>query len=207
MARKKKDKHHNWLGDKATQKAGNSRAYRLFPIIGPCETCGNEKSERHHKDGNTLNNDPTNIEILCHGCHMREHQRRGDLRQPTKLSDADVVEIRKLHNQGVSRKIISEMFDVTQCHISAVVNYRKRGNVDPHNRGKHINQCRKISVAEEVEIFNRYRAGEKPAAIMKDYPITRTNFYRIRDKYLDEEWINHLDHSETTSDARNAGCP
>jgi hypothetical protein len=65
--------HHAWKGDDATQRAGRSRAERAFKNIGPCSDCGAAKSERHHKDENTLNNDPSNIEILCRRCHARRH--------------------------------------------------------------------------------------------------------------------------------------
>ena len=43
----------------------------MYPVIGPCVVCGNPKAERHHWDGNTLNNDPENIVILCRRCHMQ----------------------------------------------------------------------------------------------------------------------------------------
>lgn len=51
---------------------GHSRAQRLFPMTD-CEKCGGPGKVRHHKDGNQLNNDPTNIARLCHRCHMDEH--------------------------------------------------------------------------------------------------------------------------------------
>jgi len=63
--------HHQWKGDQACQRAGRSRAERMYPVIGPCCQCGNPKAERHHWDGNTLNNDPENIVILCRRCHMQ----------------------------------------------------------------------------------------------------------------------------------------
>jgi hypothetical protein len=62
--------HQNWKGDEIHEKSGRTRALRLYPKIGPCTICGNKKSERHHRDGNTLNNSPFNIAILCRKCHM-----------------------------------------------------------------------------------------------------------------------------------------
>lgn len=41
----------------------------MFPLQ-PCEVCGSEKSERHHRDDNTLNNNPANIQFLCRKHHM-----------------------------------------------------------------------------------------------------------------------------------------
>lgn len=70
--------HPAWLGDKASARAGRTRALRAFPKIGPCVGCGSPKAERHHKDGNTLNNKRSNIEAVCHACHARRpHARWG----------------------------------------------------------------------------------------------------------------------------------
>jgi hypothetical protein len=64
------DGNPQWTGDDATPNAGHIRALRMYPDIGPCGRCGREPAERHHKDGNTANNDPSNIDILCRRCHM-----------------------------------------------------------------------------------------------------------------------------------------
>ena len=67
---KKGDQHPNWKGDLASIKSGRSRALRKFTAKS-CEKCGRKDDlERHHVDGNTLNNNATNITILCPRCHM-----------------------------------------------------------------------------------------------------------------------------------------
>ena len=63
--------HANWVGDSISEKAGRGRAQRKYKQIGPCVLCGNEKSERHHIDGNTANNEAENILIVCRRCHMK----------------------------------------------------------------------------------------------------------------------------------------
>ena len=67
--------HPNWLGDAITERSGRSRAIRAFPIIGGCIKCGKSRAERHHKNGNTADNSPQNIEIVCRRCHMKEDGR------------------------------------------------------------------------------------------------------------------------------------
>lgn len=44
-----------------------------------CERCKwkqplGESLARHHKDRNRLNNDISNLEVLCHSCHSLEHK-------------------------------------------------------------------------------------------------------------------------------------
>jgi hypothetical protein len=70
------EEHHCWVGDKVSVKSGRSRAIRHF-AKRPCEVCGEEKKriDRHHKDGNTANNNPENIKFLCRRCHMVEDGR------------------------------------------------------------------------------------------------------------------------------------
>jgi hypothetical protein len=63
--------HHHWQGKRVSVRGGRARALRLYPDIGPCELCGNPRSERHHVDENTANNEPSNIAIICRRCHMR----------------------------------------------------------------------------------------------------------------------------------------
>ena len=61
---------NTWKGNLATQITGRFRAQHLFVNIGQCEACNAIATERHHKDGNTLHNDRSNIMFLCHSCHM-----------------------------------------------------------------------------------------------------------------------------------------
>lgn len=67
--------HPRWMGDAAGVRAGRSRALRMYRNIGPCLMCGARQAERHHVDGNTLNNEPGNIRALCRKCHMEEDHR------------------------------------------------------------------------------------------------------------------------------------
>lgn len=69
------DKHFKWKGNEASVQAGNKRAKILFPVLGKCELCDNLAIDRHHKDGNTLNNNPSNVQFLCRSDHMKEEQK------------------------------------------------------------------------------------------------------------------------------------
>ena len=67
---------HNGKGGAATPQAGRLRAEKLYPL-GPCERCDQLGTLRHHRDENPLNNEPENVEILCHRCHAKAHGLRG----------------------------------------------------------------------------------------------------------------------------------
>jgi hypothetical protein len=61
----------NWRGDRAKVDAGWQRAQAVMPTLGTCAECEVKPAvERHHWDGNTLNND-RNVVPLCRRCHMR----------------------------------------------------------------------------------------------------------------------------------------
>ena len=72
--------HHAWKGDGATEKAGRSRALRMY-AARPCASCAVDRAERHHLDGNTLNNAPENIVFLCRKCHMRKDGRLDEFKK------------------------------------------------------------------------------------------------------------------------------
>src|SRR3990167_11535039 len=67
--------HHAWQGEAVSERGGRARALRRYRDIGPCSYCGSTRAERHHRDGNTANNDASNIDITCRRCHM-EHDGR-----------------------------------------------------------------------------------------------------------------------------------
>ncbi len=69
----------NWHGVRAQPKAGRKRAWRNFSAR-PCQVCGNTRSERHHSDGNPLNNVPENVVFLCRAHHMEVDGRMSALR-------------------------------------------------------------------------------------------------------------------------------
>lgn len=67
-----------WRGDNVNPGSGRDRAQRMYPQE-PCCICG-ERGERHHKDGNTLNNKQENIGWLCRRHHMEADGRMARLR-------------------------------------------------------------------------------------------------------------------------------
>jgi hypothetical protein len=66
--------NHNWKGDVARVASGRARARRAYDL-GPCVECGQPGRDRHHLDGDTLNNTPENVRALCRRCHMRSDGR------------------------------------------------------------------------------------------------------------------------------------
>jgi hypothetical protein len=64
----------SWKGAAAPPDTKRGRARRLY-ALGPCERCSAPGYDRHHKDGDTGNNEPDNVEILCRRCHMQEDGR------------------------------------------------------------------------------------------------------------------------------------
>lgn len=63
------------------RKAMNCRASYCFHAHrihgnGPCERCGRDARDVHHRDGDWRNNAPQNLERLCRSCHVTEHNRR-----------------------------------------------------------------------------------------------------------------------------------
>jgi hypothetical protein len=72
-----------WKGDSITCKtSGRLRAQRIYISLGECQKYGERPAyDRHHKDGNTANNDQDNVLFLCRSCHMKVDGRINNLNQ------------------------------------------------------------------------------------------------------------------------------
>ena len=79
-ARKYCSKQCNYIREPISHKTTFHRLARTF-LEDSCNHCGSmENLDVHHKDRNYKNNDPKNLETLCHSCHMKLHWRLGHLK-------------------------------------------------------------------------------------------------------------------------------
>ncbi len=101
--------HPRWLGGKAGVRAGRDRALRRYRDVQPCENCGDQQAERHHRDGDTLNNEPENIAWLCRKCHMQSDGRYTDF----VASSAD--HLKKAVKAAASRHIDTKARSGDRC--------------------------------------------------------------------------------------------
>lgn len=65
--------HPKWKGDNVSINSKRKRARRLF-VLDKCEKCGAKAEDRHHKDRDPGNNEPSNIIGLCRPCHIAAHK-------------------------------------------------------------------------------------------------------------------------------------
>lgn len=79
------DEHYAWKGDAALPSSKRQRARFLYDL-GPCEDCGQAAVERHHKDGDTGNNAPENIALLCRRCHMERDGRMNAFKEMARAN-------------------------------------------------------------------------------------------------------------------------
>lgn len=65
-----------------------------------------------------------------HGYRLHPEARvRGDAASWTKVTDAQVREIREAATRGVKQRVLAEQYGVAQCTISEIVHRRKRAGV------------------------------------------------------------------------------
>lgn len=92
---------------------GNKKRRILEEQGNKCNHCGisewNGKPivlELEHKDGNTKNNERSNLECICPNCHSQTSTWRGRNNKGKKVSDADLIEALK-NNDTVSAALRS----------------------------------------------------------------------------------------------------
>lgn len=118
---------YNWLGDKVSIRAGRCRAERLYPSK-PCELCGKVKTDRHHKDGNTANNNRENIMFLCRKCHINldgrlvkqaktRNKAIGERCHTCKITTQQVITIR---NDKRTARELSGIYGVSESTVYSI---------------------------------------------------------------------------------------
>lgn len=87
-----------------------------------------ELLEVNHIDGNKLNNKVDNLE-WCTPSENIKHSFKiglknflGEENPRSKLTKAQVLEIRELAKKGLTQREIGEIFQITQGHIAAIIN-------------------------------------------------------------------------------------
>lgn len=120
---KRGEEHYAWKGDAARDEVKRERAQRMYPLQ-PCEVCGSEKTERHHRDSNPGNNERENIAFLCRVHHMEAD---GRLRILTANGAAAIERVRnRAHRPCVNCGELQKRLTKGRCH--ACYNYLwKRG--------------------------------------------------------------------------------
>lgn len=125
------------IGDcrKKERAIGHKKALKLYPVIGACVKCGNEKTERHHIDDNPMNNSPENIMALCRRCHTVEHKKSLP-EEAIKKGCKIAAELRKaINNCPKGHLYDGENLYITpkgsrvckECNRQAKRRYRQRG--------------------------------------------------------------------------------
>jgi len=74
--------------EQTTRHYGRGRARVIHPPR-PCEVCGKEKADRHHRNGNATDNSVENIAFYCryHHLHVGHSGHWGSLNLPEGMSD------------------------------------------------------------------------------------------------------------------------
>ena len=108
---------------------GKSYKYYVHQIIAFAGGLDLLDKEVNHIDGDKLNNKISNLECVTKLENL-EHARdnnlgsgfsKGKKHHNTRLTESDVLEIRRLHENGISQRELSRMFDTHYSGISRIV--------------------------------------------------------------------------------------
>lgn len=94
------------------------------------------KAEVNHLDGDKSNNSADNLEWCTREENMQHASKEGLLNckgsnnNNSKLSEQDVINIRRLYAEGNIMKDIAKAYNISKPHVSDIVN---------HKKWKHIN--------------------------------------------------------------------
>lgn len=87
----------------------------LQAFVGPCP----EGFESCHNNGNAEDNKLSNLRWDSHSSNMRDILIQQS--NPSNLQISEVLEIRKLHSDGLSQRSLAKKFDVSTTTIRKIV--------------------------------------------------------------------------------------
>jgi hypothetical protein len=99
--------------------------------VGPCP----EGMEAAHGDGNPANNAVTNLRWATPAENSADRERHGRTWHPSgstnpksKLTEAQVAEVKRLCASGVRQRNVAEQFGIRQSAVTMIVNGKRRGS-------------------------------------------------------------------------------
>jgi hypothetical protein len=135
-----------------------------------------EGCEINHKDGNKLNNILDNLEWVSHKDNIQHAYDNnlihtiGSDKFNSKLMEEQVLEIRKLYNEGYSQAKLGELYNVSQYNISLIVT---------NKMWKHLSWEPKPIKEKLIKEKRIYTTGEK----CKSSKLTEQQVLEIRRLY------------------------
>jgi uracil-DNA glycosylase family 4 len=81
---------------------GSYTEFQKNKLTGFCSKCdaSNDRTERHHKDGNRQNNKPENIEELCSSCHKKADYKLGRTKRDEKGYPSRLIRVKNISYSG-----------------------------------------------------------------------------------------------------------
>lgn len=157
----------------------------LEAFEGPCP----DGEECRHLDGDPTNNLPDNLAWGTHKQNCEDTVRHGRSRRASnpgvlnghaKLTEADVLDIRRLHSQGVSCGRLGAMFGVQKSNVAMIVRRdtwkHLPGAMPPvfDQRGERGSNA-KLVEADVLEIRRLAAEGVTQKDIAARFGVTRSN--------------------------------
>lgn len=119
------EKNNQWKGDLVGVSAVHGWVKRRKPKPKFCVRCKIGKAQDLANISGQYKRDVSDYEWLCRRCHMDDDGRlenihrgqKGEKHPNVKLTENDIFEIRKLHEEGIRTGEIARMFRVSYGHI------------------------------------------------------------------------------------------
>lgn len=131
--------HPQWKGDEALSTTKRRRAQRIYSL-SDCVRCGVPGADRHHVDGNTGNNHPSNVALLCRRCHMETDGRLEKFLNMARAPKPHLIQPdRACGNCGRTTKS-GDGRQHGRCHACDMF-FRRTGRERPFLKAKEADPC------------------------------------------------------------------
>ena len=166
-----------------SQEAG--RNHRVNRLVGATYLGDITNMHVNHKNGIKADNRVSNLEIttpaenIKHAIEVLGHRRDGEYNNSAKLTERQVVSLRKAAARGKTYVALGKRFGITSVMACDIAQGKAWPNAPGPIVGRRTRQYGRLSDEQKQQVRQRYKDGEGPRALAGEFGVTRRTIHNI----------------------------
>jgi hypothetical protein len=169
-----------------SQKAG--RNHRVNRLVGATFLGDVTDMQVNHKNGDKADNRLSNLEIVTpaenikHAIKVLGYRRDGEHNNAAKLTERQVVMLRKAAARGKTYVALGKRFGITSVMACDIARGKAWPNAPGPIADRRTREYGRLSDEQKQEVRQRYKRGERAKLLADEFGVSRRTVYNIIDQ-------------------------